>query len=135
MFEELSDPPKHVQSVYIQCNITATTICLDLFVIRFIWQEKIQLILSLKCQLLSCQARYKKYQIIKWETRCYNPPPPPLFLSSMSQRSLLCESYQINVMHALITFPKNIGFQDILIHQKSSYSVYPLPFDGHKTIE
>ena len=55
---------------------------------------------------------------MKWETRC----DPPFFLSSMAQRSLICASFQINVMHrSESNFEENLGIKDILIHQKTSH--------------
>ena len=42
---------------------------------------------------------------MKWETRCYNPPPP-LSLSSVAQRSLTCASSNINVMRQIVIAKK-----------------------------
>ena len=62
---------------------------------------------------------------MKWDTRCY-PPPPPYFLSSMAQRSPTCALSHINVMRPKCIFIENLDIQDILTHRKPSHLVNSL---------
>ena len=99
--------------VYIQCNNIVRTICLDVFLIQFISEGKYdEYFLKM---YFSVRLGIKKYGIMKWETRCYTPPPSFHSLIYCPGLTYICIiSHHCNATES--NFNENFGILDILIH-------------------
>lgn len=87
--------------------------------------RKISPILSLKCYLFSCYARYKNYWKMTWEKRFH--PWPLLSCVYGAPFTHLCTwiiSHQYN--ESGCDFKENLDIHDILYHQKVSHLVNSL---------